>query len=248
MPIGRGLHPNGWSAAITGSVSLKGPLPTLIVFARTPVPGAVKTRFTPPCTPEQAAKLASLITRHSVRQAARYWPGTLRVAVWPNPRHRVFQDLEGELGIPVELQSAGDLGDKMLHALKAETARGAPAAVIGTDVPHCPPALIERTYRLLRAGHDVLGPSHDGGYYLIGLQHATRELFCDVTWGSDQLCAITRSRAAALGIEFQLLDALVDLDTWADLVRVKDAFPLADQWIKDLGLTPDSFSSVEPDR
>lgn len=213
---------------------MNGTDPTLIVFARTPVPGAVKTRFTPPCTPAQAAALASAMIRHTVRLAARHWPGPLRVAVWPGVDHPVFADLRREIGVPIDQQSAGDLGDKMRNAIAAQNASGAPAAVLGTDVPHCPAATLERAYRLLRDGEDVLGPTDDGGYYLIGLQHPIPALFRDITWGSDQVCAVTQSRATALGVVFHRLDTLVDIDTWADLTRVADAFAPADQWRRQL--------------
>ncbi len=208
--------------------------PTLVVFARTPVPGSVKTRFMPPCTAAQAARLGILMTRHTLRSVVRYWPGRVRLAVWPETGHPLFVDAQRELGIPVDRQTAGDLGDKMFHALDTLTRCGAPAAVLGTDVPHCPVAVLKRCYRLLEAGHDVLGPTRDGGYYLIGVQRAQWSWFARVPWGTDQVATVTHNAAARSGRRFILLEPLTDLDTWTDLQTVADGFPPARRWMDEL--------------
>ncbi len=171
---------------------------------------------------------------YTVRAAARPWPGPVRLAVWPSPSHPLFAALNRELGVPLDRQAPGDLGHKMYTALADQTTRGRPAAVLGTDVPQCPPTTLELAYRLLGDGEQILGPTRDGGYYLIGLTHAQPELFAGIAWGSDQVCALTRARAAAAGIRLRSLDTLVDIDTWADLDQVAETFPAAAEWRRQM--------------
>ena len=191
--------------------------PELIVFAREPVAGQVKTRLQPNYSPEKAAEIAAFMIRATVELAVTAWPGDVRLYAWPDIDHPLFRQLADEFHIQLAPQSEGDLGAKMLDALRQGIARQGAAAVMGCDVPHCGWDVIDQANHWLARGKNILGPTEDGGYYLMGLQEARAELFDEMPWGSDKVLELTLARAEKLGIEFDLLKKLRDVDTARDL-------------------------------
>ena len=131
-----------------------------------------------------------------------------------------------QLGVQIE----GGLGEKMSGAICSHTARGIPAAVMGCDIPHCPPCQLRRAGELLKAGRNVIGPGTDGGYYLIGLQICQPGLFSGINWGGVDVFRKTMELATVLGIEFTALDTLRDIDDYRDLVAVADKIPILKPW------------------
>src|SRR3972149_2224967 len=151
--------------------------PQLILFARQPIPGQVKTRLQPDYSPERAAEIAAFMIRATVELAVSTWPGDVMLYVWPATEHLLFHRLTNEFRIRLARQADGDLGAKMLDALRAGIARKGSAAVMGCDVPHCGWDVIDQANGWLARGKNVLGPTEDGGYYFIGLQETQPELF-----------------------------------------------------------------------
>jgi len=197
-------------------------LPALLVFARTPQPGRTKTRLQPPCTPQQAADLAAAFIEETVETACDAWPGPVRLLVWPQVDHPLFHQLARSRRIPVVRQCAGDLGEKMSSAIMEFTDTGTPVAILGSDVPHCPASTLATAAARLDAGKNVIGPSEDGGYYLIGLTASHPVLFRDIPWGTSKVLASTCERAFSIGIELELLPQLDDLDTWERVLAVEE--------------------------
>jgi hypothetical protein len=198
--------------------------PELMLFAREPIAGQVKTRLQPDYSPEQAAEIAAFMIRATVELAVSAWPGDIMLYVWPGTDHLLFHRLTSEFHIRLMPQADGDLGVKMLDALRAGIARKGSAAVMGCDVPHCGWDVVDQANSWLARGKNVLGPTDDGGYYFIGLQEARPELFQDMPWGSDRVLEMTLARAEKLGIEFELLKTLRDIDTAADLWLVAQKY------------------------
>jgi rSAM/selenodomain-associated transferase 1 len=196
-------------------------VPALHLFAKTPVPGQVKTRLQPRCSAEQASRIATWCIERTVHLASSAWRGPVYLHVWPTTQHRLFHDLRQHSHIAVKRQVAGDLGAKMYAALELAY----PGAVMGCDVPHCPPETLACAHQALCEGADVIGASRDGGYYFIGLIRPQRPLFETLNWGDDTVFLDTLSRAKELGIRFQQLPVLIDLDTWDDIEQVRRAFP-----------------------
>lgn len=205
--------------------------PDLILFAKQPLPGKVKTRLQPPCTPEQAADIAALMTRATVEVATSFWPGDVYLYGAPDAGHPLFQELAGQFHIGLADQGPGDLGEKMYRALVDGVERKGAAAVMGCDVPHCRWDTLEQAHDLLARGSDVVGPTADGGYYLIGVQHADAALFRDINWGANDVLLRTAANAASLGISLELLPVMRDVDTWEDLLAVAEAFEPLRQFI-----------------
>jgi hypothetical protein len=94
--------------------------------------------------------------------------------------------------------------------------------VIGTDLPTLPGSAFGEAVKLLAAHDLVLGPSRDGGYYLIGLRKPAPELFAGIPWSTDRVLALTQQKAAALGLRTALLPVRRDIDTVDDLRAVID--------------------------
>ena len=191
--------------------------PELILFAKQPVPGEVKSRLLPDYSPERAAEIAAFLIRATVELAVSAWPGDVTLYVSPDPEHPLFRNLAREFHIRLAPQAGGDLGAKMLSALREGVERNGCAAVMGCDVPHCGWDVLDQANDWLARGKNVLGPTEDGGYYFIGLQEARPELFENMPWGSNQVLPMTLARAEALGMEFDLLAKLRDIDTARDL-------------------------------
>ncbi len=198
--------------------------PALMIFAKQPRPGQVKTRLQPEYSCEQAAEIAAFLIRETVELAVASWPGATYLCAAPDTDHPLFQDL-APLGVVLLEQGEGDLGARMHRALKFGVEHHGAAAAFGCDVPHCPWEILDEANNALARGDYVLGPTDDGGYYLIGLTQPQQELFADIAWGGPCVLAATLERAQTLGIDFTLLHSLRDIDTAADLWLVAREHP-----------------------
>ena len=191
----------------------------LLIIAKAPVPGRVKTRLTPPCTPEQAAGLA---------QAA--LEDTLAAAVAARlPARRVLV-LDGEPGawLPAGFELIAQHGDGLAERLAAafEDA-GAPAVLVGMDTPQVTPDLLDHAIgELQRDGVDgVFGAATDGGYWTIGLRCADPAVFDGVPMSADDTGAVQLARMADLGLRVTSLPPLLDVDSIEDAHQVAALAP-----------------------
>lgn len=197
----------------------------LILFAKTPVAGQVKTRLIPNLGEQGAARFAVALIEESARRAVEAWPGPVSLQVWPETRHECFDAIERRFGISVSLQSEGDLGVKMFQALNDAYTRGAAAAIMGCDVPQCPPEIFRTAHALLHQGRSVIGPSADGGYYFIGINPPHPDCFERIEWGGSKVFDTTLKRTAAAGIDLIVMQNLNDLDTAADIEGLRSTDP-----------------------
>jgi len=190
----------------------------LVVIAKAPAAGRSKTRLCPPCTPEQAAKLAEAALRNTIATVA------------ATPARRRIVALDGAAdgfvptGFEVQGQRGEGLGARLGHAL---VAAGGPAVVVGMDTPQLGAALLrEAARRLIQPGVDaVLGPALDGGYWTIGLRRPDPAVFRGVPMSSAETCEAQRGRLEALGLRTAILPPLRDVDTIDDAAAVAAAAP-----------------------
>jgi len=199
--------------------------PALMIFAKQPIPGQVKTRLQPEFTPEKAAQVADFLIRETVELAVSSWPDPIYVCGAPNTDHPLFRELAQQFGVTLLEQGDGDLGSRMYRALAYGIEHHGGAAVLGGDVPHCDWDILDDANATLVRGRAVLGPSEDGGYYLLGLSEARAELFADIPWGGPRVLDITLERAYEIGVEFTLLPVLRDIDTAGDLWLIAQQHP-----------------------
>lgn len=174
----------------------------------------------PQLSAPQAAHVAAQMIEHSVRLAMDGWHGPVALQAWPDCRHPLFTSLSDQTGIQLGQQSEGNLGVKMSNALELFTQSGAAAAIMGCDVPHCTGENLSRACDLLAQGRNVIGPSEDGGYYLIGLQQNHPELFSEICWGTNTVLQDTLDAANRLAMEVEFLETLNDIDTFEDLQKI----------------------------
>ena len=195
-----------------------------VVMVKAPRAGAVKTRLVPPLTREDAASLASCFARDTlaaVRRVVRevlvaYAPGDGRASL-----EALFQD-EGLLWFE---QRGEDLGARIESAAAHAFSRGhGPVVVVGTDSPTLPASFVERAVASLSAGESdvALGPAEDGGYYLVGLRKLFGGLFRDVEWSTPLVYRQTAENASRRGLRLLELPRWYDVDTQADLLRLRD--------------------------
>lgn len=199
--------------------------PALMIFAKQPVAGRVKTRLQPEFTPERAAEVADAMIRETVELAVSSWPDPIYLCGTPDADHPLFRELADRFDISLLDQGRGDLGARMQRALAHGIEHHGAAAVLGCDVPHCDWEILDDANAALVRGTSVLGPSEDGGYYLIGVTEANVELFSGIAWGGPCVFDMTLERAARIGLEFTLLPALRDIDTAADLWLLAQQYP-----------------------
>ena len=173
----------------------------MLVFARTPTPGRVKTRLVPRLGEWGAARLHARLTARALRtaRAARCGP----VELYDSAKQR-----------------GADLGERMYRALSQALRRHRAAIVIGADCPALRAFDVQRAARLLAGGTEVvLAPAEDGGYVLIGARRISPQLFAGIDWGSSMVFAQTAERLA--GFRWKQLRMLWDVDRPEDLERLR---------------------------
>lgn len=195
----------------------------LVVMAKAPVPGAVKTRLVPPLAPEQAAELYTALLMdqlehlNALEGAARY------VAFTPDDSKPLVEALVPP-GYQCFAQRGGDLGERMQEALGELGRRGhRNLMLMGSDLPPVPLEILDQGFAQLSAHSQrvVLGPSRDGGYYLVGMNAELPEIFSARTWSHERVLAETTEKLVQLGIHFSLLREWFDVDGVADLERLR---------------------------
>jgi hypothetical protein len=200
----------------------------LLVFAKAPVPGRVKTRMQPFLTAEQAAQLHRQLVKHCLQQTVSDL-NTYTVELWVDELSPCWLPLQQQFDIAVFKQCGEDLGARMAYGLADVLAQRADAAVIiGTDCPDIDSAYIHSAFELLAAKPDcdvVLGPAEDGGYVLLGLKQFEPELFVDIRWGSEYVLTQTANKISGCGLRALRLPALMDIDRPEDLQLLQQRLP-----------------------
>jgi rSAM/selenodomain-associated transferase 2/rSAM/selenodomain-associated transferase 1 len=203
--------------------------PSLLVFARAPVPGRVKTRLARTIGDDAAtAAYRALAERALATAAAARRAGAVgAIELWldPDSDSAAVAPWCERFGATVERQAGDDLGERMRRALRASLVRGRRALLIGTDVPGYDVPYLARAAAALERHDAVVGPAEDGGYVLIGLARDV-DVFSGVPWSTPEVMAATRTRLAAAGASHVELPPLWDVDTHDDYVRWRDR-PLA---------------------
>jgi uncharacterized protein len=191
----------------------------LIIFAKEPRPGQVKTRLSPPLSPEEAAHLYHSFLQDILEEMARVPEVRLAVAFSPMEAQAFFRDLAPP-GTDLFPQRGADLGERMAQAFARSFAAGfGPVLLRGGDVPDLPAAVVSEATAVLASGRDqvVLGPCPDGGYYLVGLSQPQPRLFEGPAWSSDTVLRDTLRLARELGLRVHLLPPWPDIDTYDNL-------------------------------
>ncbi|MFH0822181.1 MAG: TIGR04283 family arsenosugar biosynthesis glycosyltransferase [Pseudomonadota bacterium] len=208
-------------AALDGLPAVENPEEKIIVFCRYPEPGKTKTRLVPALGAQGAADYHKLLTEVTVDKARDLCRSHRNRTV---EIHRTGGNgalMREWLGSDVAFieQPAGDLGHRMRSAFENAFRRGAQKVLmIGTDVPGLSVAILESALTELRSHDVVLGPSEDGGYYLIGLSRLHGDLFEGVRWGTGAVMLETLKIAEEKGLSYATLPLLKDVDRPEDVI------------------------------
>src|SRR5712664_1197046 len=199
----------------SGSLAIK-PRCALALMAKVPFAGAVKTRLTPLLSPEEAATLSTCFLRDMTTNLfGMNSDGTEGVVLYtPANAEGFLHDLLPD-GFKLVAQRGETLGERLINAAAELLSNGFESVcLINSDSPTLPGEILKTAASLLAKDGDrvVLGPSEDGGYYLIGLKHPHQELFERIAWRTETVLAHTIDRAADINLPVELLPTWYDVD------------------------------------
>jgi rSAM/selenodomain-associated transferase 1 len=192
------------------------------IMAKAPSAGIVKTRLTPPLTPEEASLLSSCFLRDTVNNVQGLFRADGVIVYTPANESSTFVGLTPK-GFQLLAQRGESLGDRLLNATSDLLAGGYDSAcLINSDSPTLPTAILEAAIETLEPDGDrlVLGPAEDGGYYLIGLKRAHQILFDRIAWSTSEVLAHTIDRARQISLEVVILPSWYDVDDTTTLNRL----------------------------
>ena len=195
------------------------PVNALAVMAKAPVTGEVKTRLLPAVTAEEAAELSRALLVDQLKHLQEFDAADFYLAFAPDDARLLMENLAPPC-FRLFPQEGADLGARMEAAFKRLFDIGHRNIVlIGGDLPPLPLRYFTEAYAFLATSNQrvVLGPSRDGGYYLVGCNQPTPQIFQGMRWSHSAVLAQTQDKLASLKIDYHLLPTWFDIDTPADL-------------------------------
>jgi uncharacterized protein len=195
----------------------------IIVFAKAPKPGAVKTRLIPLLGAQGAAALHAQLVEQTMRVAATAaHPGMLQLHA-SCAGDAFIRECAYQYSATLVQQAGGGLGERMSGAFEYVFSRDScnSAVLIGSDCPALTPTHLLHAMQALEQGFDaVFTPAADGGYVLVGLARPRPSIFADIEWSTDRVMAQTRDRLQAIGLRWLELETLWDVDEPLDYQRL----------------------------
>lgn len=194
----------------------------LIVFARMPKAGSVKTRLMTVMTAEEAAALYRCMLHDTLAKTLLLNDEVSVTVFYEEGKGAKAYFAEAAQGRQFLPQRGKELGERMENAFREMFGGGNEAVVIvGTDIPHLPSRYIEDAFILLeqRETDVVFGPANDGGYYLLGMKRLHPQLFRDIAWSTDTVLKESVRKGNEAGLHVAMLPEGSDVDTADDLLR-----------------------------
>lgn len=188
----------------------------IVILAKYPAAGQVKTRLIAALGADGAANLARQLLQHTLRQALATGY-SVELCGSPAADHSCWQSLSLPIGLKQSSQCEGDLGARMAHAAQHALQHHQAVLLIGTDCPSLDSATLQRAAQSLEQYDAVIIPAADGGYVLLGLRCADPSLFEQMAWSTATVCADTLQRLVALNWSVSVLPRLHDIDNSEDL-------------------------------
>lgn len=192
----------------------------VVIFAKAPVPGKVKTRMIPLLGSVGAALLAQRMLADTVGHALAAGLSVPEVCVAPDANDLQW---EGKLptGVRLSNQGPGDLGDRLAAAARRVIDCGERILLIGTDCPELDSKRLVEAAEQLESHDAVIHPARDGGYVLLGLRCTDSSLFKNIAWSTNTVAASTVARIRTLGWSLLVGETMSDIDEPADLVAAR---------------------------
>ncbi len=194
----------------------------LIIMAKEPKIGSIKTRLCPPLRPDQAAQLYEALLWDTIAMASAVPGIDLAIAITPPESSEYFKQIAPSETILIPVACA-DIGECLAYVLgqllEMDYER---VMALNSDGPSLPPEYIQRANQSLGQHDLVLGPAEDGGYYLVGLQQFQPHIFMGIDWSTHKVLAQTLQKAKQHSLSVHLLPPWYDVDTAADIDRLRD--------------------------
>ena len=200
------------------------PKPRLIIFAKAPQSGAVKTRLISALGADGAATLARKLLMHTLQQAMAAGVGPVELCMSPPPEDLAWHGINLPPALVCTAQGEGDLGQRMARAIDRVTTQHQPALLMGTDCPALTAERLAEAASQLERHDAVLLPVADGGYVLIGLKAPCPEVFTKMPWSTSTVAAETLRRMAEIKLCVWKGPTLHDIDEPGDLVHLPAEF------------------------
>jgi rSAM/selenodomain-associated transferase 1 len=189
---------------------------TLLVVAKQPAPGQTKTRLCPPLTHDQAADLYDCFLQDTLNIMRKVPDVRCVIGYLPDDAQGYFRQLAPDMGLTC--QRGASLGERLDHLLTEALLGGSQRAVVmDSDSPTLPAAYLSQAFNNLTDVDVVLGPTRDGGYYLIGMKQPQPHLLRQVQMSTPHVLADTLALAESSGLSVSLLPTWYDVDTIGDL-------------------------------
>lgn len=191
------------------------------IMAKKPQAGKTKTRLYPALSQQEAVALYEALLLDTISLVADLRWADLTIAITPPESGKYFESVspDGTLLLPVEGKDIGECLAQVMDTLLAMGYRKALA--LNSDGPSLPPEYLVQAARHLDDRDIVLGPGHDGGYYLVGMSRPHQEVFEDIDWSTERVMSQTLERAGRLGLHTALTPQWYDVDTPGDLARLQ---------------------------
>ncbi|MBL4743553.1 MAG: TIGR04282 family arsenosugar biosynthesis glycosyltransferase [Cycloclasticus sp.] len=190
----------------------------LQIFAKAPVLGQVKTRLAVNIGEQKARDIYQALLASTVKNThSTAWQTQLWCA--PDTSNPYLQSLGKEYAMQLQTQPKGGIGERMLFALQAGLARAEKVVLIGSDCPVITQAYISAAFNALDKSDVVFGPVEDGGYVLVGCKKVDEQMFTNVKWSCAQTLKQNVAAIEKVGLKYERLTTLWDIDTANDLRR-----------------------------
>ncbi|MDO7656722.1 MAG: TIGR04282 family arsenosugar biosynthesis glycosyltransferase [OM182 bacterium] len=206
---------------------MKYPNAQILIFAKQPIPGEVKTRLIPAIGVTSATDLHCAMTRRVAAMLSASALAPFRFAVSGDMSDPLFAESDGCL--PPTTQIGEDLGERMLNAAtrafevkqKPSEATVEYVVIVGADCPALAPIHVQETLESLASGIEVVFvPADDGGYVLVGMSRVFAEMFQDIAWGTSEVLQVSLNKLSKRGVSTRCLSPLWDVDTEEDLLKL----------------------------
>ena len=189
----------------------------IVIFAKAPVPGKVKTRLIPALGEAGAARLAHRMLLATVAESIAAGLAVPELCATPHPQDVDWEGLLPTACVCLTDQGPGNLGERLASAAERVIEAGERIIFIGTDCPAISAERLREAAVRLESFDAVIHPTEDGGYALLGLNHFDASLFSEIAWSTETVARDTMARIEALGWPLFVGDTLRDVDEPADL-------------------------------
>jgi rSAM/selenodomain-associated transferase 1 len=193
----------------------------IVIIAKEPKSGSVKTRLTPPLDSQTASKIYHNLLLDRIEQVESLKEADHFVAYFPKSSLHFFENIipSSFLLLP---QKGKDLGERLSNIFNDLFEDGYERILIlDSDSPNLPSKNISKGLEMLKNADLVLGPCEDGGYYLVGLSSNMPQIFQGIPWSTSEVTELTVKKAKAMDKKISILEKWYDVDTIEDLKRLR---------------------------